>query len=293
MRIIVLVKMVTEIFFPSYKAASLKEIFDERNKRKKINSYDLAALEEAQQIKKTLGYGSIAAIAVGNEDSRKALQIAHSMGAEELIWINMAIPDPNKINNIQLARVLSDVLKEREFDLILCGVRSDDMATGFLGVALAEFLNLPVVTRSWHIEPAENCSVVWIYRHIGKGDQEVVECPLPSVVTIERSREIPRHPSMVRYVTAKRKISEIKYSLLLEEDNEFFVELSVSRTRPKKIFTPDDSLSAAEKMKLIISGGLNLKKEAEQKEENLSGAEKLYKYLSKNHFLPFSTEKNH
>lgn len=285
MQIIVLVKMVTEIFASSYKQLSIEELLDKSRRKMAVNSCDLAALEEARQIKESLGFGNITAITVGGEESKKALQVAYSMGADELIWINNPVFNSGKVNNIQLAKVLAQVIARRTYNLILCGSKSDDLKSGTLGIALAELLHLPAVIRSWCIEPANDLTVAYIYKHIGKGNQEVVECPLPAVVTVERSRKPLGHPSLLRYITSRRKIIEESCPPLSEDANGFLVEISASRSRPKKIFTPEDSLSAADKMRLIMSGGVNRKKEQGQNVKNLSGAELLYDFLKKNKFV--------
>ncbi|MEM3434019.1 MAG: hypothetical protein QXP27_07580 [Candidatus Methanomethyliaceae archaeon] len=285
LEIIVLVKMVAEIFASSYKQLSIEELLDKNRRIMSVNSYDLAALEEARQIKESLGFGNITAITVGDEESRKALRVACSMGADELIWINSPSFTSAKVNNVQLAKLLARLIMQRTYNLILCGVKSDDLKSGTLGIALAEYLNLPVVTRSWYIEPGKDLRVAYIYKHTGKGNQEVVECPLPAVVTVERSRKPLGRPSMLRYIKSRRKIIEESCPPLDEDSSGFIIEISAPRSRPKKIFTPEDSLSAADRMRLIMSGGVNRKKENRQDLKNLSGAELLYDYLKKNKFI--------
>lgn len=284
LKIIVPVKMITVVHGSPYRHEKLEVLLDEKNVSVDMNSYDLAALEEARRLKETSDDIHVTAVTAGPERTVKALQIAYGMGADELLWVNSPLFKGG--DEMELAGLLAGVISKLGFDLILCGLRSDDVGTGMVGIGLAEVLGVPAVTRSLYIERTPGSGAVRVYRHIGRGNQELVECPLPAVITVERSHRPPRYPGVARYLAARRKITACKG----EAVSHFsavpvrLVEMNRARPRPKKIFTPDDNLTAAEKMKLIMSGGITRKKSKKMKDRR-SGSEQLFDFLVEKGFI--------
>jgi|TARA_B100000315_G_C14271568_1_gene448916 electron transfer flavoprotein alpha/beta subunit len=81
---------------------------------------------------------------------------------------------------------------------------------------------------------------------------------------VDRGLKQPRYPSFDACLAAQRK--EIPRwdasSLELKDLSPVIQQLGIAppRPRPKKIFTPDTNLSAADRMKQMMSGGLTQKK---------------------------------
>ncbi|MBF7084613.1 hypothetical protein IT084_16870 [Desulfallas sp. Bu1-1] len=282
MKVVVLIKMTTVIRGNPNRAENLEAILDPGNVALDVNSYDLAALEEAQRLKESIDYVHITAVTVGPESAVKALQIAHGMGADELIWVDAQYEGGREM---ELAGLLAEVVSKQGFDLVLCGLKSDDVGTGLVGIGVAEILGIPAVTRSVKIEILPDGGPLQIHRHVGKGNREVVHCPLPAVITVERSRRMPRYPGVARYLAARKKI--IRYAVEQQPGTQVslrHVETKKAQPRPKKIFTPDDNLSAADRMKMIMTGGMARKKK-KKAQSVVSGSEQLYNFLVKNGFL--------
>ena len=79
---------------------------------------------------------------------------------------------------------------------------------------------------------------------------------------------------------------ELGISFLSEENPKLKVaKLSISRPKPKKIFTPDSSLSAQEKIKLIMSGGLVEKKNNFLKGSYQELAQQFIDFLEENRII--------
>jgi electron transfer flavoprotein beta subunit len=283
MRIVVLVKMSKVIRGNPCRAENLEAILNEKNLASEVNSYDLAALEEAQQLKELYGDVHITAVTAGPATMVKALRVAHGMGADELIWVDAPAFEGGQ--EMELARLLARVVSERGFDLVLCGLKSDDVGTGFVGIGLAGLLGIPAVTRSVNIGLQPGNRLLKVERHVGKGNREVVQCPLPAVVVVERSRQSPRNPGMARYLIALKKITKYEVNLQpVKQVPVVHLETKKAQPRPKKIFTPDENLSAADRMKLIMTGGMARKKKKKAQSE-VSGSEQLYNFLLKHGFI--------
>ncbi len=284
MRVVVLVKMTKVIRGNPYRTDNLEALLNEKNLALAVNSYDLAALEEAQQLKELYGDVHITAVTAGPESAVKALRVARGMGADELIWLDR--PAFAGGQEMELARLLAQEVSGRGFDLVLCGLKSDDVGTGMVGVALAGLLGVPAVTRSVNIGLQVGRGSLRVERHVGKGNREVVQCPLPAVVTVERSRQAPRYPGVARYLTAGKKIVRKDGTAGLQPVTAPVIPLETKKAqpRPKKIFIPDENLSGADRMKMIMSGGMARKKK-KKAQTQVSGSEQLYNFLLKHGFI--------
>ena len=106
---------------------------------------------------------------------------------------------------------------------------------------------------------------VTVERKLDKGNREKIEAILPALLTVDTNLNEPRYSSLPSLIAGLRQ--EIKeYDLnalgLTEEEIEpktRVVAFSLPKPRPKKPFTPDSNLPAAERMRLIMSGGITQK----------------------------------
>ncbi|GAV25921.1 electron transfer flavoprotein subunit beta, partial [Carboxydothermus islandicus] len=100
------------------------------------------------------------------------------------------------------AEVLAKVLQQMEYDLILAGWRAIDDSSAQVGVRVAEILGLPQINLVTKLEVEEG--KITGHREI-EGGTEVVEVPLPALVTAQRGLNEPRYPSMKGIMQAKKK----------------------------------------------------------------------------------------
>jgi electron transfer flavoprotein beta subunit len=107
------------------------------------------------------------------------------------------------------AKVLAGAIQLGEYDLILSAVESTDGYTGTLPQTLAEFVGLPAATFARSLEVADG--KVKIERQTEAG-YDVVECPLPALVTVTAGVNEPRYPKLKEIMAAKNKPVE-RFSL--------------------------------------------------------------------------------
>jgi electron transfer flavoprotein beta subunit len=100
------------------------------------------------------------------------------------------------------ATVLAKAIEGAGFDLLLAGVESTDGSTGTLPMALAELLGVPSLTFARKVEVADGS--VTIERQTEAGF-DVVECPLPALVTVTAGATEPRYPTLKGIMQAKQK----------------------------------------------------------------------------------------
>jgi electron transfer flavoprotein beta subunit len=100
------------------------------------------------------------------------------------------------------ARVLAAALRRQGSDLVLAGVESTDGYTGTLPMTVAELLGLPSVTFARRLTVQDGR--IRAERQTETGF-DVIDCPLPAVVTVTSGATEPRYPSLKGIMSAKQK----------------------------------------------------------------------------------------
>src|SRR6058998_3091116 len=162
------------------------------------------AVEVALQLNEKQGPGETVAIAVGPDHVQETLRKAMSMGADRAIQLKADAP---VFDGLAVAKALATELKSGGFDLILFGKHAFDTSASVVGTATAELLGVPCVTAASKLEIASGKGTA---RREIEGAGEVVEFPLPAVVTIDEGIARPRYPSLKGIMAAKKKPLVVK-----------------------------------------------------------------------------------
>ena len=165
------------------------------------NECDSYTLEEALQIKENIG-GEVVVCTFGKESALQVVKDALAKGADRAIFINESdfnSPDIQVIGNI-----ISEKLKEENFDLILSGLQSDDSGNGQLGLIIAEILNMSHATLVMGTEVLTN-KTIKVKRELESGWFQWVELDLPASVTIQSGINTPRYASLKGIMAMKKK----------------------------------------------------------------------------------------
>ena len=165
--------------------------------------YDEFAIETALRIKEAKGAGEVIAISLGEASSAEQLRSALAMGADRAILLK---GEPT-LDGSATAKALAAEIKTHTPDLVLCGMKAVDNDQQQVGIMLAEYLDLPCVSVVAELELEEGKAVG--HREI-EGGVEIVEVPLPAVVTVTKGKHEPRYPSLKGIMAAKKKPLEEK-----------------------------------------------------------------------------------
>ncbi len=166
-----------------------------------MNYYDEHATEAGLRLREQFG-GTVTLLCAGPERAKEALRTGLAMGADEAILV--ADPALDGADHLALARVLAAVIKAIPHDVIVCGKLSTDDNAAVVGPALAEYLDLPQATAIAHLEADASGAGAVVHREV-EGGVEVLQVPFPAVLTVERSLNEPRYPSLPGIMKAKRK----------------------------------------------------------------------------------------
>jgi electron transfer flavoprotein beta subunit len=167
-----------------------------------MNPYDEFAVEEALRIKERHGQADVTALSMGGMSAREVLRTALSMGVDQAI--HLKDPAFEGLDSQATARVLAGAIRSLQFDLILCGRQAVDMDSAQVGPALAELLDLPQIGVVTKLEFDGQWGSLRGHRQI-EGGTEVIESPLPCVITTQKGLNEPRYPSLKGILSAKKK----------------------------------------------------------------------------------------
>ena len=160
---------------------------------------DEFGVEAALKLTEQAG-GEVTAVSMGPASAMEAIRKALSMGAHKGILVTddaLAGSDA-----LATARVLAAAIKRAEPDLVILGVESTDGSAGVVPGMLAELLGMPQVTFAKHVELTD--STLKVQRQTVAG-YDVVECPLPAVLSVTAGVFEPRYPTFKGIMQAKSK----------------------------------------------------------------------------------------
>jgi len=165
-----------------------------------IDPYGEYAVEAALRIKETLG-GKVTAISLGTNQLRDVIKKPLSMGADELVLLeDETFADSDSWSTAYA--IAMAVKKIGDYDLILCGREASDWNSGQVGSGIAEILGLPSVTLVKKIDITDGKARV---ERLTADGYEVIELPLPALVTISNELGEPRYPTIKGIMAAKKK----------------------------------------------------------------------------------------
>ena len=170
-----------------------------------INPYDEYAIEEALKIKEAAGEGSVTLVTVGWDKAGEALRTGLAMGADKAVHLNDAAFLGGDACSTAVA--LGKAIAKLDCDLVLCGKQAIDNDNHQVGVRVAEVLGVPHIAVVTKLDLEDGKAVA--HREI-EGGSEVVEVPLPAVITCQKGLNEPRYASLKGLMKAKKKPLETK-----------------------------------------------------------------------------------
>jgi len=198
-----------------------------------INPFDMYAIEEGVRLKERFG-GKITILTMGPPQADSALREAISMGADEgvLVCDRAFAGSDTWATSYTLAGAIKKI---GTFDLVICGKQASDGDTAQVGPGIATHLNIPQVTYVKKVEEATD-KLMRVERMLEEGF-EIIETPLPALLTVVKEINEPRIPSLKGMMRAKAaKITMWgQKDLDLDPQN---IGLCGSPTQVVKIFTP-------------------------------------------------------
>jgi electron transfer flavoprotein beta subunit len=170
-----------------------------------LNPFDAHAVEEALRLKEgpAGAESEVVVICMGPETALRTLGKALSLGADRAILVS----DPSLAGaDIWLtAKVLAAAIAREPYDLVLFGQQAADSESYVMAAAVADRLRRPLVTQVAQLT-LEGQSIR--AKRQTESGYDVIEAPLPAVISVADSINDPRYPSLKAIMGAKRKPQE-------------------------------------------------------------------------------------
>lgn len=165
-----------------------------------VNPFDVYAVEEGIRIKEKTG-GKVTVLSMGIPSVAELLKETIAVGADEAVLLSDRVFAG--ADTLATAYALSmGVKKIGAYDLILCGKQATDGDTAQVGPSLAEKLGVPHTTYVRRIEEIRE-GYIRCQRMTDDG-YEVIEMPLPAVITVVKEINEPRLPSLKGMMRSKK-----------------------------------------------------------------------------------------
>ena len=170
-----------------------------------INPFDTYAVEEALRIKDN-HTGKVTAISMGIPSVSDMLKQTIGLGVDEAVLLSdRAFAGAD---SLATSYALSMGIKKiGEYDLIICGKQATDGDTAQVGPSLAEKLGIPHTTYVRKIEEIKERYLRC--QRLTENGYEVIEMPLPAVITVVKEINEPRLPSIKGMMRAKKAVVNV------------------------------------------------------------------------------------
>ena len=164
-----------------------------------INPFDEYTIEEGLRQQEKVG-GETIVLCMGPATATDTIRKALAMGADR----GVLVTDPALAGSdaVATARVLAAALQKIEFDLALFGSAAADSYGGIVPSAVAEFLGLPLLSFATKLEVDGASAKIERQAEVG---YNVVQAPTPALVSVMKSINEPRYPSMKGIMQSKKK----------------------------------------------------------------------------------------
>ena len=157
-----------------------------------VNGFDENAVEAALRIKDTQE-ANVTVISMGQHFALDVMKKPVSMGADQLVLLQDE-SFHNAMDALVVAKILSaGITKLGSFDLIIGGRQASEWDNALVPLVLAEILGLSCITLAKQIEIKNEA--VTVERQMLDG-VEVLEAPLPSLITVSNELGQPRYPTL-------------------------------------------------------------------------------------------------
>lgn len=205
-----------------------------------VNPYDTHALEEALRLKDQFGF-QVAAISMGPPNAEATLKKALALGVDKAILLSDRVfggADTLATSNVLAAAISKLHAEVDEVGLVLCGKQTIDGDTAQVGPGIASRLGYQQLTLVDHIERLDLADrKIRVSRKL-EGRHEIVEAPLPVMLTVVRELNRPRYPTVPMRLAAAEATVDVWNNQILKLDEQK-IGLKGSPTWVTKIFSPE------------------------------------------------------
>jgi electron transfer flavoprotein beta subunit len=204
-----------------------------------INPYDSHALEESLRLKDRYNMRTVA-LSMGPPNTVATLRKACALGVDEAILLSDRCF--GGADTLATSKVLSSAIeqldRQEQVGIVFCGKQTIDGDTAQVGPGIASRLGFSQLTLVDCIESIDFLRKTIKVRRKLEGRHEIVEAPLPVMITVVRELNRPRYPIVPMRIASEEMEIKVWDNSVLKLDVET-VGLKGSPTWVSKIFSPE------------------------------------------------------
>lgn len=210
----------------------------------KISQYDLNALESGKQLAAATA-GTMTALSIGQTavlESSKIRKDILSRGADDL---SLVIDDGHAFSDsLETAKTIVWALKSiGDYDVVLCGMGSNDLYSQEVGVQVGTLLGLPTLNNVTAIT-ASGDNVLTVERTL-ENEVETLEVTLPAVLSVSSEINVPAVPSMREIMKAgKKPVNELSITADITPSTEMTEQLAPEQQERRQEIIEGDNEEA-------------------------------------------------
>jgi electron transfer flavoprotein beta subunit len=170
-----------------------------------VSPHEVCAVEEAIQLTHRTG-GSVTVLTLGPPEAADQLRDMLALGANHAVLLET---DGREWGPVATADAIAEAARgdgSGGYDLLLFGNEAADTGDCQVPVRVAHALALPCATGIKHLEAGAGVGLRGRREH--RGVQETFDLPLPAVVSVKEGINVPRYPSQLGRLRAKRAAIE-------------------------------------------------------------------------------------
>jgi electron transfer flavoprotein beta subunit len=175
-------------------------IDESKNTLFRANRFDEYALEEALLIKDIYKDTVIDIISVGPDRVSSTVRKSLEKGADNAIHLRC---NKEYISALETASLITEYIKDKDYDIIFTGVMSEDLMQGQVGSIIASYLSIPCGVSVIGSELKNDFSMITIISELEGGVSEHIDMTLPCLITVQSGFNRPRYPSLSNVMRAR------------------------------------------------------------------------------------------
>ena len=204
-----------------------------------LNPFDTHALEESLRLKDKYGL-RVVVLSMGPPSAEETLRKALAVGADEVILLSDRLfgGSDTLATSFVLSEAIRKLSRTEEVAAVLCGRQTIDGDTAQVGPGIATRLGYSQLTVIDSIDQFDIANRKVRVRRKLKGLHEIIEAPLPVMISVVREINRLRYPTVPMRLSAEKAEITLWNNQIMGLDEES-IGLKGSPTQVRKIFSPE------------------------------------------------------
>jgi len=203
-----------------------------------VNPYDTNALEESLRLRDRFG-GRVVALSMGPPNADVTLRKALALGVDDAVLLSDRVfgGADTLATSCVLSAAIAKLAEADELALVVCGKQTIDGDTAQVGPGIATRMGLTQLTLVESVEAIDLKARRIRVRRKLEGRREIVEAPLPALLTVVREINRPRYPTVPKRLESLKAEVKVWDNKVLNLDVNT-IGLKGSPTCVRRIFSP-------------------------------------------------------